>query len=270
MAGGVQQQAVSIHAPAWGATPAGGAQAGQEPVSIHAPAWGATRQHGAFLCPFPVSIHAPAWGATSAHSLYSHRPEAFQSTHPRGVRHGKSLTVSGTTLCFNPRTRVGCDAWRIRTASTKLCFNPRTRVGCDAANSIKGLDEALFQSTHPRGVRRGTPCALRFPICVSIHAPAWGATGPTDGPLGGRDGFNPRTRVGCDSHQRWWLCSCDVVSIHAPAWGATVLRIKQRLMLARFNPRTRVGCDSQKQANEDSIHGFNPRTRVGCDFSNPQ
>ena len=91
MAGGVQQQAVSIHAPAWGATPAGGAQAGQE----------------------PVSIHAPAWGATSAHSLYSHRPEAFQSTHPRGVRHGKSLTVSGTTLCFNPRTRVGCDGFGV-------------------------------------------------------------------------------------------------------------------------------------------------------------
>ena len=33
---------VSIHAPAWGASPDGIAQLGQAPVSIHAPAWGAT------------------------------------------------------------------------------------------------------------------------------------------------------------------------------------------------------------------------------------
>ena len=85
-------QQVSIHAPAWGATWAGGrfyfqlrsfnprTRVGCDPqirdifyptvaVSIHAPAWGATTtrkwqdQNG------QVSIHAPAWGATGRPGL---------------------------------------------------------------------------------------------------------------------------------------------------------------------------------------------------------
>ena len=55
---------VSIHAPAWGATEGDGKGKGEPVVSIHAPAWGATAgdrpRHGAGR----VSIHAPAWGAT--------------------------------------------------------------------------------------------------------------------------------------------------------------------------------------------------------------
>ena len=80
-------QGVSIHAPAWGATPKMISEAlqskrfnprtrvgcdaqllGQQPVgdvSIHAPAWGATRQLAERLgFAEEVSIHAPAWGAT--------------------------------------------------------------------------------------------------------------------------------------------------------------------------------------------------------------
>ena len=32
-------------------------------------------------------------------------------------------------------------------------FNPRTRVGCDAETFLPIYAAALFQSTHPRGVR---------------------------------------------------------------------------------------------------------------------
>ncbi len=102
---------------------------------------------------------------------------AFQSTHPRGVRlpvmrrrfqpHHVSIHAPawGTTLrqtsgqrldsCFNPRTRVGCDCgcWCGPTASSR--FNPRTRVGCDTATTTKAAPD----------------------LDVSIHAPAWGATG---------------------------------------------------------------------------------------------
>src|SRR5690606_2006773 len=81
-----QQEEVSIHAPAWGATFTGKWLHLFPGVSIHAPAWGATprsagcpRSHPCF---YPrarvgrdpqadsgsrqteVSIHAPAWGAT--------------------------------------------------------------------------------------------------------------------------------------------------------------------------------------------------------------
>ena len=59
-------------------------------VSIHAPAWGATSDVPAPNMQALVSIHAPAWGATP-------RNEAAFPAAP----------------CFNPRTRVGCDARRM-------------------------------------------------------------------------------------------------------------------------------------------------------------
>ena len=123
-----------------------------------------------------VSIHAPAWGAT------------------RGA-----CRVVSRQKRFNPRTRVGCDAATGDVHQTdglvsihapawgatyrgfsniffKCGFNPRTRVGCDRRATEKHRSCLLFQSTHPRGVRRSRVC-LCFTTCwVSIHAPAWGAT----------------------------------------------------------------------------------------------
>ena len=55
---------------------------------------------------------------------------------------------------------------------------------------------------------------------VSIHAPAWGATEWEAFRTRGEDGFNPRTRVGCDFAFRAYNYIFNV-SIHAPAWGAT-------------------------------------------------
>ena len=97
-------------------------------------------------------------------------------------------------------------------------FNPRTRVGCDVETATRYGE-----------------------ICVSIHAPVWGATCYTFYPVVWFC-FNPRTRVGCDGGYRFicikWLfqsthpCgvrhivmqlhSKDGVSIHAPVWGATI------------------------------------------------
>ena len=122
-----------------------------------------------------VSIHAPAWGATR------------RCTAPRRCRRS-----------FNPRTRVGCDDARRRVRVIEIGFNPRTRVGCDTLQATAYTITFEFQSTHPRGVRPGTPWGTRSPEPVSIHAPAWGAT--------------------CDHRLRHQPGS---VSIHAPAWGAT-------------------------------------------------
>ena len=80
---------------------------------------------------------------------------------------------------------------------------------------------------------------------VSIHAPAWGATGRHRGIHPDHLRFNPRTRVGCDAR-----------------------RGQARGPPARFNPRTRVGCDVLVSRGDYGIHQrFNPRTRVGCDLS---
>ena len=121
-------------------------------------------------------------------------------------------------------------------------FNPRTRVGCDCRTG-------------------GTMNAS----LISIHAPAWGATGVGISSVFFARDFNPRTRVGCDEgFQKLW------------DW------------LKDFNPRTRVGCDPNRikiiwmLPTFQSTHprgvrqlycfqlallcgNFNPRTRVGCD-----
>ena len=54
-------------------------------VSIHAPAWGATHFLGWLWRARRVSIHAPAWGATFSINNKNDL-STFQSTHPHGVR----------------------------------------------------------------------------------------------------------------------------------------------------------------------------------------
>ena len=251
---GLQHPAVSIHAPAWGATNANGSflwfrkcfnprtrvgcdsssanSSGGEVwfqsthprgvrrnngvqhrpvhrVSIHAPAWGATPHNTSSLLifwsfnprtrvgcdapdPLPVcdgqagfnprtrvgcdenpcagsraqkvSIHAPAWGATPPPPRRPRLISMFQSTHPRGVRR-----------CPRPSTLPNSSS-----------FNPRTRVGCDWCLTWRSLCDCGFQSTHPRGVRRAELDAVEHLGLVSIHAPAWGATW---------DGYNRRRGI---------------------------------------------------------------------------
>ena len=124
------------------------------------------------LQPGFVSIHAPVWGATRTHA-----------------------TGFGD-LCFNPRTRVGCDQ-RVIFGLTATVVSIHAPVWGATKVYRVNLARPLFQSTHPCGVR------LQREICAS-----------------GGYGFNPRTRVGCD--QRNIDRSYDLfVSIHAPVWGAT-------------------------------------------------
>ncbi len=122
-----------------------------------------------------VSIHAPAWGATQLHPSFPYE-----------------------SSCFNPRARVGRDSERLAILSIKDCFNPRARVGRDAWEWAAVALWCLFQSTRPRGARRGGVRNVAYGGGVSIHAPAWGAT------------------LAEAQHK-----IAELVSIHAPAWGAT-------------------------------------------------
>ena len=83
-------------------TAAGGTQ-----VSIHAPARGAICCENPTSGTIEVSIHAPARGAIIPNTK-SKIQSRFQFTHPRGVRFGRYLARI-TTICFNSRTREGCD-----------------------------------------------------------------------------------------------------------------------------------------------------------------
>ena len=144
-------------------------------------------------------------------------------------------------------------------------FNPRARVGRDRRKTFVYLAGLLFQSTRPRGARLFINSGDVAEIEVSIHAPAWGATGSSTvasvpcavfqstRPRGARhDTFN-RILVG------------DDVSIHAPAWGATVTGLFLYLNNRGFNPRARVGRDETCASMASSCVSFNPRARVGRD-----
>ena len=123
--------AVSIHAPARGATPrcrwchlpapcfnprsrAGSDLLKQELfleilfVSIHAPARGATETARAAAHTVVVSIHAPARGATTT-----------------------MAASSSPAISFNPRSRAGSDTSMLVEMWGSASFNPRSRAGSD-------------------------------------------------------------------------------------------------------------------------------------------
>ena len=86
----------------------------------------------------------------------------FQSTHPRGVRHAIG---EGDTRVF--WASIHAPAWgatRYEVTVSPPCarFNPRTRVGCDAYNYVVNENYREFQSTHPRGVRPGSQLANKL------------------------------------------------------------------------------------------------------------
>ena len=148
---------------------------------------------------YHCSIHAPAWGATYTPRL----PTELARVSTHAPARGATLESEGLSH-FN------------------LCFNPRTRTGCDQLREVESeLISLKFQPTHPHGVRQMVPLRVQSGSSVSTHAPARGATlslfvvcrgklfQPTH-PHGvrrypcllyaGENCFNPRTRTGCDSH----------------------------------------------------------------------
>ena len=145
-----------------------------------------------------VSIHAPAGGATNV--------RRFQNYRIRG---------------FNPRTRRGCDQFTPQMVVYQELFQSTHPQGVRPGWLPLWQWSPSFQSTHPQGVRQERHGGGSIRYRVSIHAPAGGATGAhcfrmsrkigfqSTHPQGvrpgafllhgnGQEGFNPRTRRGCD------------------------------------------------------------------------
>ena len=188
-------------------------------ISIHAPAWGATPDIFARTYEPAISIHAPAWGATHRHIRGDLGRRHFNPRTRMGCDQ-RPLRRSRAAFDFNPRTRMGCDQSIHNGWMNPNDFNPRTRMGCDFAGRSSRAGDILFQSTHPHGVRHSTGHNLGTANSISIHAPAWGATQTCSKRLCLILDFNPRTRMGCDVYL-YNAQSSSVISIHAPAWGAT-------------------------------------------------
>ena len=128
-----------------------------------------------------ISIHAPQWGATWMR-LAGRCSPGFQSTHPSGVR-----PRSGRCQPARPRISIHAPQWGATAISAtgkdaRGDFNPRTPVGCDVPVLVlacigdrisihapqwgatsayhQSPAGALFQSTHPSGVRPTDSAAI--------------------------------------------------------------------------------------------------------------
>ncbi len=122
-----------------------------------------------------------------------------------------------------------------------MSFNPRTHEGCDFLSSTNLTSYTMFQSTHPRGVRRqqGIGQAIKN---VSIHAPTRGATENRYASI--------KTHQFQSTHPRGVR----------PYFAISTLRF------TCFNPRTHEGCDFILNLFKIMNTSFNPRTHEGCDF----
>ncbi len=187
-------------------------------VSIHAPAWGATAQDAAAtsLCRFQST--PPRGGRRSApsddlalSSRFNPRPRVggdigdeladrrskFQSTPPRGGR----LSVA-SQVQRRRHVSIHAPAWGATSVSS-------------ATDS-----ESRFQSTPPRGGRLQRSARHGSERCFNPRPRVGGDVSPSRGRAVMRS-FNPRPRVGGDSSLGSIRLTDAVVSIHAPAWGAT-------------------------------------------------
>ena len=104
-------------------------------------------------CPKDRFQSTPPRGGRQERAKVNIRYFLFQSTPPRGGRPLAHDDLTVTVGRFNPRPRVGGDSLNISSPHHYCSFNPRPRVGGDDLCFIE--------------VKR---------VCVSIHAPAWGAT----------------------------------------------------------------------------------------------
>ena len=191
------------------------------------------------------------------------RNRQFQSTHPHGVRHlALSVPIGGAIVSIHAPAR-GATVARDRDEQT---LGVSIHAPARGATSVSALCQGTrtFQSTHPHGVRHLGESGYISYLLVSIHAPARGATSVHSRRRHCDEGFNPRTRTGCDRLFLHPLNPGDV-SIHAPARGATTARPPIFVVFISFNPRTRTGCDLYSNIIFQTGYCFNPRTRTGCD-----
>ena len=233
-------------------------------VSIHAPAWGATypltsslkqscrfqsthprgvrpARAGSIHGPDHVSIHAPAWGATGSEgrrpslgrvSIHAPAWGATQRVCPAGVRDGVSIHAPAWGATYSSRANQPPPEWFQSTHPRGVRRGPRP----------KSCGRRWFQSTHPRGVRHAARAWLRAAFQFqSTHPrgvrPAWLA----------QPGWQPQ------------------VSIHAPAWGATRSRRLMWKPLRLFQSTHPRGVRRRGPCSTGHPSRFNPRTRVGCD-----
>ena len=143
---------------------------------------------------------------------------------------------------FNPRTHVGCDGGDVRPCRLQAVISIHAPTWGATYGQHVCNSTAIFQSTHPRGVRQINDETISETSDISIHAPTWGATRSHNGSFLRYSNFNPRTHVGCDRAEN---TISTLTGIFQSTHPRGVRRSTNNGLSVRtnFNPRTHVGCD---------------------------
>ena len=187
----------------------------------------------------------------------------FQSTHPRGVRHTDDANLRiYLDVSIHAPTRGATYEYHRYLGKCKVSIHAPTRgatlliyfSGCNFKVSIHAptrgatswtvanTSRSGFQSTHPRGVRRGIGYVPRYyDWFQSTHPRGVRLIGSSNYAFSNE--FQSTHPRGVRRYARIYLLFFPYVSIHAPTRGATRCPIMAFLPIERFNPRTHEGCD---------------------------
>ena len=205
-------------------------------------------------------------GARRRGSFFCLQCHKFQSTRPRGARRKERRRVLFALSFQSTRPR---GARLILLPSRRLeggCFNPRARVGRDHGGQASLPEQRGFQSTRPRGARQDERGGKQAQLQVSIHAPAWGATGAECQPWIQASCFNPRARVGRDFFFPPLPVRRREFQSTRPR-GARPTSETRRSLSRRFQSTRPRGARLILLPSRRLEGGcFNPRARVGRDF----
>ena len=191
------QFAISIHAPAKGATGFQSSRITIQKISIHAPAKGATCAVSLSIFALEFQFTPPRRGRPFS-SPHCRRPLRFQFTPPRRGRHLPLWWPWQSPHYFNSRPREGGDRYVGQNSPQCWNFNSRPREGGDSGRRQRKHPQ-LFQFTPPRRGRRQKYNEYKRKRMISIHAPAKGATALTPVSSTASRNFNSRPREGGDS-----------------------------------------------------------------------
>ena len=122
-----------------------------------------------------ISIHAPAKGATYTFAYLFFLAIYFNPRSREGSDELVVLLAKGM-LNFNPRSREGSDRRYQKTGCAAENFNPRSREGSDFLLKIRCPEHSDFNPRSREGSDRTDSSNRCCERCISIHAPAKGAT----------------------------------------------------------------------------------------------
>ena len=125
-------------------------------ISIHAPAWGATTLSSSRRMVSSYFNPRPRMGSDTSVSFLSVDRDLFQSTLPHGERRKRRRRIRHTTIHFNPRSRMGSDKYPQVCLSVRTYFNPRSRMESDSTSRARPSWKSNF---NPRS-RMGSDCRV--------------------------------------------------------------------------------------------------------------